>query len=129
MDSFKGILEQARASRPKAKQPTRAEQSDQLLQAILGDIQETIHSLSPACIASLSPDLRWKAVDTAAERLASSATALHAFDDEAEEKKFVVQHLRILEASVNRLRKDLPPDTRPYFYDCGMTIPTILCSY
>lgn len=72
-------------------------------------------------IASLDQDLQWKAVDTAAEELAISAKALQAFDDEAEEKT-------ILENSVSRLREDLPSDTRHYYYNCGMSLRSILCS-
>ncbi|KAJ7113437.1 hypothetical protein C8R44DRAFT_741039 [Mycena epipterygia] len=118
MDSFDAVLSQARASRPKPKQATRNEQSDDLLRAILRDIEAAIRPLDPARIASLNLDLQWQAVDTAAEELAISAKALQAFDEETEEKAFVVRQLRILENSVGRLREDLPSDTRPYYYDC-----------
>ncbi|KAJ7080140.1 hypothetical protein C8R44DRAFT_895523 [Mycena epipterygia] len=118
MDSFDAVLSQARASRPKPKQATRNEQSDDLLRAILRDIEAAIRPLDPAHIASLNLDLQWQAVDTAAEELAISAKALQAFDEETEEKAFVVRQLRILENSVGRLREDLPSDTRPYYYDC-----------
>ena len=127
IESFDAVLAQARASRDKPKRPTRQEQSDDLLRAILLDIEKAIRSLDPARIASLHLDLQWKAVDTAAEELAMSAKALQAFDDGAEEKTFVVRQLRILENSVSQLREDLPPDTRPYYYNCGMRFRSILC--
>ncbi|KAJ7115749.1 hypothetical protein C8R44DRAFT_880168 [Mycena epipterygia] len=91
MDSFDAVLSQARASRPKPKQATRNEQSDDLLRAILRDIEAAIRPLDPARIASLNLDLQWQAVDTAAEELAISAKALQAFDEETEEKAFVTQ--------------------------------------
>ncbi|KAJ7077628.1 hypothetical protein C8R44DRAFT_896226 [Mycena epipterygia] len=67
------------------------EQSDDLLRAILRDIEAAIRPLDPARIASLNLDLQWQAVDTAAEELAISAKALQAFDEETEEKAFVTQ--------------------------------------
>lgn len=122
MDSFEAVLAQVRASAPKPKQPSREAQSDNLLHATLLDIEKAIHSLEPARIASLHPDRQWEAVDKAAEEVAMSAKVLQAFDDGAEEKTFVVQQLRTLENLVGRLRQDLPPDKRPYYYDCGTSL-------
>ncbi|KAF8144997.1 WD40-repeat-containing domain protein [Mycena galopus ATCC 62051] len=120
MDAFEAVLTQSRASKPTPKQPTREEQSDELLRVILWDIEKTTRSLDPARIA-LHLDPR-KAVGTAAEELAMYAKALQAFADGAEEKIFVVNQLRVLENLVDRLREDLPPDTSPYYYNCGRSL-------
>ncbi|KAF8145074.1 WD40-repeat-containing domain protein [Mycena galopus ATCC 62051] len=120
MDAFEAVLTQSHATKPTPKQPTREEQSDELLRVILRDIEKTTRSLDPARIA-LHLDPR-KAVDTAAEELAMYAKALQAFADGAEEKIFVVNQLRVLENLVDRLREDLPPDTSPYYYNCGRSL-------
>jgi hypothetical protein len=126
-DSFEAVLAQARASRPRPKQPSRMEQSDGLLRSILQDIEKAIVALDLSRIASLPLDSKWEAVDKAAEELETSANALQVFGEETEEKSFVVQRLRILENLVGRLRQELPPDKRPYYYDCGMSLRRILC--
>ncbi|KAJ7896168.1 hypothetical protein B0H13DRAFT_1885255 [Mycena leptocephala] len=117
-DSFEAVLAQARASRPRPKQPSRMEQSDGLLQSILQDIEKAIVALDLSCITSLPLDSKWEAVDKAAEELETSANALQVFSEEMEEKSFVVQQLHILENLVGRLRQELPPHKRPYYYNC-----------
>jgi len=72
--------------------------------------------------------MQWEALDAAAKELAKSAEALQDFDDGTEEKNFVVKQLRILENLVVQRREKLPPDTRPYYYDCGTSFCLVLSS-
>src|ERR1700753_3346800 len=126
MASFNKILTKVRYLRATPKRPNLQLQSDELLQSILQKIEEVTRSHDLERIGSLHLDMQWNALDTASQHLANFTKALRKFDDGTEEKNFVVKELDILEKKIVERREKLPPDSRPYYYDCGTSLYSIL---